>query len=209
MLAAPEYFIGVDLGQKHDFSAVAVVERREGGRPHFLSTLEAEPAICHLRHLERIALGTPYPKVVERVAWLTRAPEMGGRSTVVVDGTGVGGPVVDLLRRADLDGYLVAVTITGGEREHRTEGGRSVPKRDLIATLEVMLEEQELRIAARLPERRRLIEELMSMRAMPLENGREAYGASGRKHDDLVLAVALACWGARRGTVGEQGQRLL
>ena len=46
------YFIGLDLGQKRDFSAVAVVERAGVG--------------LHVRHLERMALGTPYAAVVAR-----------------------------------------------------------------------------------------------------------------------------------------------
>ena len=30
----------------------------------------------------------------------------------------------------------------------------------------------------------------------------------GQAHDDLVLAVALACWGSRLGEVGERRKRL-
>ena len=31
----------------------------------------------------------------------------------------------------------------------------------------------------------------------------------GNGHDDLVFAVALACWAAGRGVVGEVGRRLI
>src|ERR1019366_1072788 len=42
-----------------------------------------------LRYLERIALGTPYPEVVERLVQVTRWPELAGRCRLAVDGTGV------------------------------------------------------------------------------------------------------------------------
>lgn len=63
---------------------------------------------------------------------------------MVVDGTGVGAPVVDMLRAAGLGCEITAVSITGGDRESR----RGVPKRDLIARVQLALEKGELRIAA-------------------------------------------------------------
>ena len=54
------------MGQTQDFTAIAVVERAE-------LTGDWDPAVfawkktvrLRLRHLERVALGTPYPEVVE------------------------------------------------------------------------------------------------------------------------------------------------
>jgi transposase len=204
MLLAPEYFIGVDLGQKHDFTAIAVLEFRDGGPPHFLTPYDVPKSAYDLRHLERIALGTPYQRVVRRIAAITRTPGIAGRCTVVVDSTGVGQGVAEMLRDANLDCWLIPITITGGHHAHTAGRGKTVPKRDLISTLEVMVENQELRIAADLTERRRLVEELMAMRSGPTRSGATRFGASGRSHDDLVLAIALACWQAKKGKVGEQ-----
>ena len=50
-----EFFIGLDLGQKQDSTAVAVVERHHGDRRHYT-----------LRHLERVKLGTSFVDVVAR-----------------------------------------------------------------------------------------------------------------------------------------------
>jgi len=77
------FYIGVDLGQKQDHTAIAVVERRE-----FLL----------VRHIERVALGTPYPMVVAYRREMVSRQEVRGQCALVVDGTGVGGPVVDMLR---------------------------------------------------------------------------------------------------------------
>src|SRR5580658_3267655 len=95
------YFVGVDLGQSRDFTAIAVVERAElPGEWSAATYSRAKTAALRLRFLGRVELGTPYPDVVERVARVTRSRELVGRCQLVVDGTGVGRPVVDLLRRA-------------------------------------------------------------------------------------------------------------
>src|ERR1017187_428865 len=99
------YFVGADFGQSRDYTAIAVLERleRPGNFDHALWTREKEVAL-RLRYLERIALGTPYPEVVERVAAFTRDKRLAGRCHLAVDGTGVGRPVVDLLRRGGAAG---------------------------------------------------------------------------------------------------------
>jgi len=48
--------------------------------------------VLRLRYLERVALGTPDPEIVERVRRTTRAPELDRRCHMAVD----------LLRRAGL-----------------------------------------------------------------------------------------------------------
>jgi hypothetical protein len=161
-----------------------------------------------IRHLERVKLGTPYPQIVRRVREVTRSGALQGRCTLVADGTGVGAAVMDLLRDADLGCEVLAVTITGGEEPGRSRWAYHVPKKDLVARLRVLLETGELRIAKGLREAGRLTEEMMAMRGKVTGAGRRTYGAGGEAHDDLVLAVALACWGARLGEVGEMNKRL-
>jgi hypothetical protein len=63
-----------------------------------------------------VALGTPYPKVVEKLRDLARSHSIAGNCALVVDGTGVGTPVVDMLRSAGLGCEITSVTITGGEK---------------------------------------------------------------------------------------------
>lgn len=120
---------------------------------------------------------------------LVSEPQFARCCTLVVDGTGVGAPVVDMLREAGLGCELTAVTITGGENQSRRGGSWvSVPKRDLIEGVQLALEKGELKIARRMKEAGTLVRELIAMRR----------DAGGEEHDDLVLALALACWKARR-----------
>ena len=78
-----------------------------------------------VRHLERIALGTSYVSIVDRVRRMVNSEDLRGRCSLVVDGTGVGGAVVDLLRESDMDCELVPVQITGGGKARR-EAGRGM-----------------------------------------------------------------------------------
>jgi hypothetical protein len=180
------YVAGVDLGQASDPTAIAVVE--------------ANPATgrFRLRHLELAPLETPYPDVVKRVRRITLSAEVAGRCHVVVDATG-GRAVVDLLRRARLQGELLPVVATSGKRESRAAGYYRVPKRKLILGLRAMLASGLLRIARGLPDRPLLLRELEQMEMRIGRSGSERFGSWGAgRHDDLVFAVALACWGALR-----------
>jgi hypothetical protein len=190
-------YIGVDLGQRQDHTAIAVIERAE-----FLL----------VRHVERVAPGNALSIVVAHLREMVSRPELQGQCALVVDGTGLGGPVVEMLRSAGLPCEITAVTITGGGRETRSGNlSVSVPKRDLIAGVQVALDNGELRIARSLKELGPLVRELLDVRMTSgLGPGRVRIGADGSgQHDDLVIALALACWRARRRENGERAQRLL
>jgi hypothetical protein len=140
---------------------------------------------------------------------VARSAELAGRGVVVADATGVGGPVIDLLKAADLGCELVAVTITGADRASRAGGGYRVPKKELVVGLQVMLETGALRIAAGLKEGETFAKELTGMRVKVTPARHEQFGAWREgTHDDLVLAAALACWRARWRTVGHVGRPL-
>jgi hypothetical protein len=197
-----DYALGLDLGQMQDHSAIAVIERREEYGELSLVTYE-KPLIVTLclRHLERVPLQTPYPEVVERVREVLQNEDLRRRTRIVADGTGVGPPVVDLLR--EIGCPLTPVNIIGGAKvSHGENGWMRVPKRDLIVGLQVHFEAKRLRIAEGLPGAEDLLKELMAMRARTSDRGHTSYSAPDRgregPHDDLVLAVALAAWRAGR-----------
>jgi hypothetical protein len=74
-----------------------------------------------------------------------------------------------------------------------------VPKKELVASLQVLLQTRRLKVAKTLPEAATLVRELETFRVKVTEAANETFGAWREgQHDDLVLAVALAAW------VGEQ-----
>jgi hypothetical protein len=195
------WVIGVDLGQRRDYSAVAALEvfdavydERDPISYDFVRT-----RTHRVRGVERVRLGTPYPDVVRHVRDLAQRPPFSGKCTLVVDGTGVGTPVVDLLRAARPGCRIVPVSITGGDQESSDGTLYRVPKRDLMIGLQVVIEQRRLEIASRSRWARELMGELAGIKQTVTGFGRAKFEAEGsRAHDDLVLAVALAWWWVRK-----------
>jgi hypothetical protein len=142
-------------------------------------------------------LGTSYPSVVERLARLVVAITAEGTIRLAVDATGVGRPVVDMLRPVVKN--LVAVTIMAGSAVNQGRRGEvRVPKTDLIGGVQAALGQQRLRIAAALPETDALVHELLNFRSSQGSSDHETLSAGAGAHDDLVLALALGLWQERR-----------
>lgn len=189
--SGPRSVIGVDLGQKEDYTAIAVLQVRpeEQGSKQLLEIVA----------LKRLPIGTPYPAVVETLLEMRRNPQL-RQADLVVDATGVGRPVVDYLWKSGLS--PVAISIHGGDsvsssRERYLE--LKVPKRDLVANLQVLVQNKRLRLNPRVPNAKVLANELQNLRVrIDPRTAHDSYGAWREgEHDDLVLAVAIAAWYAR------------
>jgi hypothetical protein len=171
-------------------------------------------------HLERLPLGTAYTEIPGRLQtiegrirqlWLDAMfAETGiGRAGLgdapietVIDQTGVGRPVVDLLREAGVD--PVAITITGGDTVTRVVAREyRVPKRDLVGAVQSAMQARRLHAAASLPDWPVLKGELANFKARISLNGHDSYGAGDDwregNHDDLVLSVAMGVWWGENG----------
>jgi hypothetical protein len=220
-----DFILGVDLGQAQDYTALCVLEqtavatgrirttRNQGtsvrgshhdgrafsyGGSRTITTPVTENHYA-ARHLERLPTGTPYPAQVKSIKELHDLLKLqeGKTPKMVVDQTGVGRPVVDMLRAVGL--APAAVSITGGDSV--TQDGRDyrVPKRDLVSVVQVLLQAERLKIARALPEAQTLTSELLAFKVSISLSGHDSYGNDKGEwrenpHDDLVLAVALACW---------------
>ena len=207
------YYVGLDLGQSADYTALAVVqsvkERNDDGQ---LKTF------LHLRHLERYPLRTSYTTIADVVVNVMRSKALNDdeydpsrhriakpKVELLVDKTGVGRGVTDILKERGL--RFTGIVIHGGESTHKTDGVYHVPKKDLVAALEVPFDTGRLKIAEGLEFWSVLREELQTFRRkqnpktshVSFEHWRDS------EHDDLVLAVAMACWGAS----ARRGQRAL
>jgi hypothetical protein len=166
------FYVGLDLGQARDPSAVVAVEQVDHRRAFQGTPFEK----LVVRFAERMPLGMPYPKVVERVRDIVCCEELWGNCALVVDATGVGAPVVDMIRAARLGCELNAVVITGGERG---SGNGSVSKRDLMAEVQLLLENHQLKIG-KLREGARLMRELADVRMWHVGGSGQDGGRWGR-----------------------------
>jgi hypothetical protein len=214
----PHYVLGLDLGQANDYTALAVTERvvKPVGAPYTHprgSDYERRQNVenhYHVRHLGRPPLRTPYTEVVDGVVARIKAllPHDkypgGGYASLVVDSTGVGRGVVDMLYselnkfgKGDPHVGLIPATITGSQgRATSSNGFVSLPKHELIFTGGVIpLQSGRLKWGPGIRDRRALEEELMNYRkrinlnaSVQFEPWRE------NDHDDLLFALCLAGW---------------
>jgi hypothetical protein len=193
------YFVGLDLAQASEYTALAVLER-----PVILLREPPEkrrPAYS-LRHLQRFPLGTHYSAIGAAVRQLLNLPSLVG-ADLVVDQTGVGRAVVNLLAddwRDRVTYTFWPITITAGhEATIGSSGELQIPKMELVGVLQVLLQTRRLGVARTLPHAAVLVAELedFQMKAPTLKPDMFESWREG-PHDDLVFAVALAAW------VGEQ-----
>ncbi len=205
------YIVGLDLGQAQDYTAIAVVQRImppwPEGQPRsvpfsmgsayrgMMPVKDTRKATYHLGHLERYPLGTRYPAIVAAACDLMRRAPLTRETPLVADYTGVGRAVVDMFTGTGV--RPIALTITGGDEVIRDGNYHvKVPKRDLVSTLDVLFQSERLRIAEDLEAAPIFVNELLNFRRkVDLKTAHDSYEAWRESiHDDLVLAVAMACW---------------
>lgn len=216
-------YLGLDLGQMQDYSAAVVVEQTW---PPVDPTMPGTSPVIEdfqVGMIWRPQRGTPYAAIVDYCQALLARPGMRTCAALVVDATGVGRPVVEMLRDAGLPPPVVAITITGGDTASQVAADEyRVPKRDLAGDLAVLLQPPtsadmpvasdftmaptaRLRFARGLRLERVMRAELANFKVKITLSGHDQYeaGPAGEwregEHDDLVLALALPIWYARHG----------
>jgi hypothetical protein len=194
-------FIGLDLGQAKDFTALAIIECARNfdyNGKHTVTTLNCI-------HLQRWQLRTSYPSIVADVVRMINNLEpyewsdYHYKPVLAIDATGCGAPVVDLFKAEKINADLKPIQIVGSANVSEEFGMTRVPKRDLVSVVQVGLQDRTLKIAEQLPEAATLSRELQNFTVKITDAANDIYG-NWREgtHDDLVLAVAMALWCATR-----------
>src|SRR5262249_10956338 len=131
----------------------------------------------HVVGLKRWHLGTPYTEIVADVASLFGRPDLSG-ATLIVDGTGVGRPVVDMFGVSKIDALIRPVIITAGTGASLGDDGYwRVAKIELVSVLQLLLQERRLKIADALPDAKTLWKELSNFRVKVTAAANETYEA--------------------------------
>jgi len=160
--------LGVDVGQRRDPAALAIVEGLD------------------VRHVERLALGTSYLRVADRIAALAAEA---GDIPIVLDVGGVGRAVADMVEARGL--LPTKVTLTGGSKVHVRGCEVSLPRSALFTPLVAAVQAHRLQVARPMPYAEELLAELAAMRDA---DGKVESRGQGH-HGDLATAVALAVFG--------------
>jgi hypothetical protein len=195
------WIVGVDLGQRVDYTAVSVIEHVRTPTDEW----DVNEAACTskqkveerftVRGLQRLSLGLDYPDQAARIAELLSRPPLRGFADMVIDDTGVGAPVADEFERR-WSAKPVRVTLTGTSLEVNKLGPRkyTVPKLQLVSHLDARLNNGELIFAENLADSEALRDELANFQQHLSATGRPTFEARASKHDDIVLSIGLALW---------------
>lgn len=203
-----DYFVGVDIGLRNQFTALSVVEASVGYRGfdaggHFVDFFfEPEEIKYNVVRMFRFEPGTSYPEQVDRIGQIIARLDAIGKSmrsdnrsnvTLAADITGTGQAVLDLMIRAGLN--PVAINLTNGESITSTDHGYSLPKRDLTSNLHVLMQEKRLQVAKGLELGQMLTKEMekFTFKVKLASTEPSAEWREGSQ-DDLVFAVAVAVW---------------
>lgn len=185
------YRVGVDIGKMSDPTAIVITEQeRREGVAHFV-----------VRHIEPLPLGTSYPAIAIRVvdvvgtlkalsATRTAAGAPGFSVELIVDGTGVGLPVVDLLREQRLR-PTVAIFSGSEKLTIHPDDAITIGKAWMVSRLQMLLQTNRLHIPD-VDEGHALVKELQDYDISISDAGHTSFNARSGRHDDLVIALGLS-----------------
>lgn len=216
------FALGVDLGKVAETTAIAVVERMNPSGWTGPGDCPPEKAQLDVRHLLRFAPGTYYRTVSREIRELLQSDELAGvrdrtvyvqiqgqaiprtvreavkeavRVDLIVDQTAVGDPVSDMILREAGATFARRVVLSSTLSDQYSGGLYRISKQTLVGGLEVLLETGRLKIAEKLASARQLVDELINYRGRKTPNVPQTADTwREQPSDDLVFAVALACW---------------
>lgn len=192
--ARTTWFAGLDLGQRRDHTALAVVRRvllpsRTRRDPVTWEWLQEETLEVVALHV--FPLHQTYAEMSGQILRLLSEAQAPCRIRLAVDNSSVGGELVSTLTaEAKRIARIVPVTITSGAQPSVSRYGHNIPRRDLLNRLAAALERRELLFSPSVPppDRAQLLSSLQAIRA--------DYTCAPGRHDDLPIALSLALWSA-------------
>jgi hypothetical protein len=221
--------IGVDIGKITDPTAISIAEvvRVETGRyrackpvpahidiktGQFVKARDAEPVMRTrfiIRQIGRLALGTSYPDVAEKIVGMLCDDRFAGRRVrMLIDVTGVGQAIYDMVRKGiseQINGIndltlaqkeqlkrvsLQPISFVHGEKYNRSRG--TLGKSFLVSKMQALLQYRRVDLPAT-DEAKATCDELLVYETRINDKGNDQYGAKTGAHDDLATALCLSC----------------
>lgn len=202
-MAQPDFLVPIDIGQAADFTALGGLRRlavANGKTKELYSNGQAELTreyddTFQLGYAHRFPLHTPYPEIIESLVQICgRIP---GTYQVIADATGVGRPVVDMMRAAGLPVIGVIITAgAGASHQDKETGYWKVPKRELVTRAQTYMQTGRLKISSKLKLADVIVKEMLAFKMkISTTSGNVSFEAwREQAHDDLVLMLCLGVW---------------
>ena len=198
------YWLGVDLAQAQDNTALVCVHDEclplwGGGSRQVLG-----PRQRTIVFADKFK-GVSYPDVVSHVIRTMLKEPLRGRARLVIDASGLGRVVSDLLFEQGVEHHAVQMTVG----QNWVEKGRyvNVGKTLLLETLSLLFATGDLTFAHDLPLREDILAELETFQLETTAAGNQVItqGKSGAHHGDLAIALAAACFASEHLLPGFTG----
>ncbi len=218
----PLYYFGVDLGKAADYSAICILKRTQFLNPNYAGSppVGFVPGPANIRKLkddvfhvvawERYDLHEDYADVRADVNRRIGSVVQNSGSEVVlaIDRTGVGVAEEEYYRNDNPHkAFLAPIHFSPGSKANTDGTVIHVPRDHMVHLAVAWAQEGKIKLSKRLvdtPEARIFESELRSFvgKQKP-RTGNVSYEAwREREHDDLVFALAMACWCAYQGLGG-------
>lgn len=197
-----KYVLSLDLGKMSDPTAYTLTEKtirqwREysHNEPGYELNRNRRHTIYHLLDIYRPPLGTSYIDIALDVSRRMQHPLLEGQCDLVIDATGVGRPVLEIMEKIH-NLSPVGIVITGGHSVTKSEDGLlRVPKIDLVTNGQLILQSKRLVIAdvALAPLLRTELQQFVGKNRSV--SGIESFEAwRERDTDDIVLSLLQGLW---------------
>lgn len=192
-----EYIISIDIAKKEDRTVIAIGQKAneftgDGRVTSFLNVLDMQM----IEHLS-------YPDLARYIKRLDLNADLHGNNDLLVDSTGVGEAVCDLLE--DIGLSPERIIFTGGDTS-RISGQKNaagfitrmqtnVPKHELVDTLQMCLQERRIRLAEGIPFEQDIRKQFSHFVGVMSKSKNMIYNNdSDDVHDDIVCAMAMMAW---------------
>jgi hypothetical protein len=196
-----EYCFSQDLGKIGDPSAYVLTEARTRvrSRTEEIRSFGDEPESdviypeIIVRWLERKFV--PYDVVIDDARTRLSDLRLIDNCSHLIDITGVGQPVWDMMVRQGMS--PIGISITSGMKANQADYGYTVPKLELISSLQLALRNRHLKFAEGLDQALvdQIRHEFATFVPKPKTGGGTSYEAWREKdHDDIILALAMNVW---------------
>ena len=170
--------LGWDVAQTTDSSIIAVVES------------DGRPAMYWVRRIAKLPKGMPYDQQVIMARELVTQYK---NPTLLIDRTGVGLPICDMIVAGGLN--PLQVSLTAGDVTSRPEPGKiNLPKRDLVAAITKTIQERRLKVVPGCENAALFRSELKNFQLKVSASGHNTYNAAQGSHDDTITAIGLCLW---------------
>lgn len=214
-----EYLSVWDIAKRRDFTAGFTIRRSveivQGNE--IIHSPDRVRTYCDIVQIEQFN-NIPYTRVADIIENRMGHKDLRHSCDLIVDGTGIGSAVVDLLREKSLKPIPIVFTSGGKVQEVVTPFGQvfknspgqlaplkvvqelRVPKNDLVAAGKLLLEQNRVRVAPGLRWGDEFKKQLAAFKGKVNEKGRTKYEAETEDdHDDMVVCYLMAAWWILRG----------